>query len=188
MLTIGDKFPSFSLVAISELPVEEIHIDNAFRTITETSYIDKWKVIFFYPKDFTFVCPTEIIAFANMFEEFCNRNAQILGCSVDSEFVHWAWRKYNPALRQLPFPLMSDVKRELSAQVGILDKISGVAQRALFIIDPENTIRFVMVTDPSIGRNPNETLRILDALQTGELCQCGWIKGAKTIKLIHENV
>ncbi|GHT91135.1 alkyl hydroperoxide reductase [Alphaproteobacteria bacterium] len=183
MLTVGDRFPSFNLVASSDLPFEQLDMDSAFKIITESTYSDKWKLIFFYPKDFTFVCPTEIIAFANMFDEFKRRNTQILGCSVDSEFVHWAWRKYKPELHKLLFPLMSDVKRELSTELGILCKNSGVAQRALFIVDPENTIRFVMVTDSNIGRNPEEALRVLDALQTGELCQCGWIKGGKTIDL-----
>ncbi|MDR2106971.1 MAG: peroxiredoxin [Holosporaceae bacterium] len=181
MLTVGDKFPNFSLLAGSDLPLEQLDTDNAFITVTESSYSGKWKLVFFYPKDFTFVCPTEIIAFANLFDEFQKRNTQILGCSTDSEFVHWAWRKYKPELRQLPFPLMSDLKRELTGQLGILNRDSGVAHRALFIVDPENTIRFVTVTDPAVGRNPEEALRVLDALQTGELCQCGWIKGQKTI-------
>lgn len=181
MLTVGDKFPDFSLMASSDLPFDHLDMDNAFKTITESTYSGKWKLIFFYPKDFTFVCPTEIIAFANMFDEFKQRNAQVLGCSIDSEFVHWAWRKYKPELRNLPFPLLSDVKRELSSELGILDKNEGVSQRALFIVDPENIIRFAMVTDMNIGRNPQEALRVLDALQTDELCQCGWIKGSKTI-------
>jgi peroxiredoxin (alkyl hydroperoxide reductase subunit C) len=183
MLTIGDKFPNFNLVASSDLPFEQLNMSNAFTTINESAYPNMWKLIFFYPKDFTFVCPTEIIAFANLFDEFKKRNTQILGCSVDSEFVHWAWRKYKQELRQLPFPLLSDIKRELSAELGILCPNSGVAQRALFIIDPKRIIRFVMVTDSNVGRSPEETLRVLDALQTGELCQCGWIRGSKAIDL-----
>lgn len=181
MLTVGDKFPNFSLTASSDLPFDQLNMENAFKTITDTTYGGKWKLIFFYPKDFTFVCPTEIIAFANMNEEFKQRNAQILGCSIDSEFVHWAWRKYKTELNNLPFPLLSDVKRELSSALGILDKEAGVSQRAIFLCDPENIIRFVMVTDLGIGRNPNEVLRVLDALQSGQLCQCGWIKGQKGI-------
>lgn len=182
MLTVGDRFPSFKLLASSDLPLDQINIDNAFKTIADVDYAGKWKVIFFYPKDFTFVCPTEIVAFGNLFGEFKSRNAQILGCSVDSEFVHWAWRTHNGGLRNLPFPLLSDLKKELSTALGILNE-DGVSSRALFIVDPEGTIRFVMVTDPSVGRNPNEVLRVLDALQTGELCQCGWIKGEETIDL-----
>lgn len=182
MLTVGDKFPEFCLNASSDLPFNEIDINNAFKTISNSDYEGKWKVIFFYPKDFTFICPTEIVAFGNLFDEFKARNAQILGCSVDSEFVHWAWRKHNVGLRNLPFPLMSDIKKELCTALGIVNG-DGVSSRALFIVDPEGFIRFVMVTDPSVGRNPHEVLRILDALQTGELCQCGWIRGDETIDI-----
>jgi peroxiredoxin (alkyl hydroperoxide reductase subunit C) len=128
MLTVGDKFPNFNLTASSDLPFEQLTADNAFMTVTESSYRGQWLLVFFYPKDFTFVCPTEIIAFANLCDEFRERNAQILGCSTDSEFVHHAWRKYKPELRNLPFPLMSDLKRELSGQPGIPDLNSGVAR------------------------------------------------------------
>ena len=183
MITVGDKFPAFELLACAELPADQLNMDNAFKTVTENTYKGKWQVIFFYPKDFTFVCPTEISAFGKLCDAFHQRNAQVLGCSVDSEFVHWAWRKHNPMLNELPFPLMADTKRELSNALGILDPTSGVSHRAVFIIDPENVVRFVMVTDPIVGRNPDEVLRILDALQTGELCQCGWTKGNCTIDL-----
>ena len=99
----------------------------------------KWKVYFFWPKDFTFVCPTEIAAFGELNSEFASRNAQVLGASIDSEFVHWAWRNEQPSLRELPFPMLSDIKRDLSEQLGILDLKAGVSQRATFIVDPENT-------------------------------------------------
>lgn len=188
MLTVGDRFPEFGLVASSDLPLDEIDISNAFKSVTNKTYSGKWKVLFFYPKDFTFVCPTEIVGFANLFLAFQERNAQILGCSVDSEFVHWAWRKYKKELNNLPFPLLSDVKRDLSSALGILDQSSGVSKRALFIVDPEDVIRFVTVTDMSVGRNPEEVLRVLDALQTGELCQCGWARGDKPINLASETV
>ena len=115
-----------------------------------------------------------------MNEDFKKRNAQLLGCSVDSGFVHWAWRIHNKQLSDLAYPLMSDIKRELVTALGVLNN-DGVADRALFIVDPEETIRFVMVTDSSVGRNPTEVLRILDALQDGGLCPCGWQKGQATI-------
>lgn len=181
MISIGEKFPEFNLVASSDKPFETLNIDNAFLNITDKSYPDMWKVIFFYPKDFTFVCPTEIVAFGNLFDEFKQRNTQILGCSVDSEFVHWAWRTHNPSLKNLPFPLLADVKRELTNALGIINQDSGVAERALFILDPQNVVKFIMVTDSKVGRNPHEVLRVLDALQSGELCQCGWIRGNKGI-------
>jgi lipoyl-dependent peroxiredoxin subunit C len=176
MLTVGEKFPSFELTAVVGLDLK-----NAFDTITESSFAGKWKVYFFWPKDFTFVCPTEIAAFGKANQEFADRDAQILGASIDSEFVHHAWRNNHADLKNLPFPMLSDIKRELTEQLGILDVKAGVAQRATFIVDPENTIRFVYVTDLSVGRNPQEVLRVLDALQTDELCPCNWHKGEETI-------
>jgi peroxiredoxin (alkyl hydroperoxide reductase subunit C) len=176
MLTVGDKFPAFELTAVVDIDPKK-----AFETITEDSYPGKWKVVFFWPKDFTFVCPTEIAAFGKLNQEFSDRDAQLLGGSIDSEFVHLAWRNNHPDLKDLPFPMLSDIKRELSAQLGILDVKAGVSQRATFIVDPEGVIRFVYVTDLSVGRNPQEVLRVLDALQTDELCPCNWHKGEETI-------
>ncbi len=185
MLGVGDTFPHFSVKATAALPLKDITIDNVFIDITNQTYKNKWLVVFFYPKDFTFVCPTEIAAFGDLNNEFKDRDAQILGGSTDSEFVHWAWRKHQDELRDLPFPLLADVKRELTGALGILDKNEGVAQRATYIVDPDGIIRFAMVTDLNVGRNPKEVLRVLDALQTDELCPCNWKKGEATIDL-HE--
>ncbi len=176
MLSVGEQFPDFSLTA-----TVSTNKDNAFKTITLQDYKGKWKVFFFWPKDFTFVCPTEIAAFGKLNKEFQDRDAQILGGSIDSEFVHLAWRNTHPDLKDLPFPMLSDIKRDLSSTLGILDEKAGVAQRATFIVDPENVIRFVYVTDLSVGRNPQEVLRVLDALQTDELCPCNWQKGQETL-------
>jgi len=176
MLTVGEKFPAFELTAVVDLDLKK-----AFQTITDQSFDGKWKVYFFWPKDFTFVCPTEIAAFGALNADFAGRDAQVLGASIDSEFVHWAWRNEQPSLRDLPFPMLSDIKRDLSEQLGILDPKAGVSQRATFIVDPEDTIRFVYVTDLSIGRDPHEVLRVLDALQNGGLTPCGWQKGEATI-------
>jgi alkyl hydroperoxide reductase subunit AhpC len=176
MLTVGEKFSSFELTA-----TVSIDQTKAFETITDKSYAGKWKVFFFWPKDFTFVCPTEIAAFGKLNREFQDRDAQILGCSIDSEYVHLAWRNNHPDLKDLPYPMLSDIKRDLCEQLGILDLRAGVAQRATFIVDPEGIIRFVYVTDLSVGRNPQEVLRVLDALQTDELCPCNWQKGQETI-------
>jgi alkyl hydroperoxide reductase subunit AhpC len=177
MLGVGDKFPSYSLTAT----VSTEKSNNAFKTITDQDYKGKWKVYFFWPKDFTFVCPTEIAGFGKLNREFQDRDAQILGGSVDSEFVHRAWRLDHPDLKDLPFPMLADVKRELSSALGILDPEGGVCQRAVYIVDPDNIIRFVMVTDMSVGRNPEEVLRVLDALQSDELCPCNWHKGEPTL-------
>ncbi len=182
-LGVGQKFPQFNLTAVSEKPLADINIDNVFVEINNDTYKGKWKVVFFYPKDFTFVCPTEIAAFGDLNEDFADRDAQVLTASCDSEFVHWAWRRDQEELKDLPFPMLADVKRELSAALGILDKDAGVSQRAVFITDPDDIIRFVMVTDLSVGRNPKEVLRVLDALQTDELCPCNWKKGEDTIDL-----
>jgi peroxiredoxin (alkyl hydroperoxide reductase subunit C) len=156
---------------------------KTFSTITDEDYPDKWKVYFFWPKDFTFVCPTEIAAFGKLNKDFGDRDAQVLGGSTDSEFVHLAWRQSHPDLKALPFPMLADIKRELCAALGILDPQEGVAQRATFVVDPHNVIRFVSVTDLAVGRNPQEVLRVLDALETGELCPCNWHKGEEVLKV-----
>ncbi len=128
------------------------------------------------------MCPTEIAAFGKLDREFKARDAQLLGVSIDSEFVHLAWRQAKDELKNLPFPMLADVKRELSASLGILDPQEGVAQRATFIVDPQGVIRFVYVTDLNVGRSPEEVLRVLDALQTDELCPCNWQKGEETLQ------
>ena len=177
MLGVGHKFPAFSLQAT--VSVEK---GKAFQTTTDQDYKEKWKVYFFWPKDFTFVCPTEIAAFGKLDKEFQARDAQILGGSTDSEFVHLAWRQNHPDLTDLPFPMLADIKHELCTALGILDPQEGVAQRATFIVDPYNIIRFVSVNDLSVGRNPQEVLRVLEALQTGELCPCNWHPGQAVLR------
>lgn len=176
MLGIGDTFPEFKLKAT--VSTEK---NNAFQDITNESYPDRWKVYFFWPKDFTFVCPTEIAGFAKLNKRFLERDTQVIGGSTDSEFVHLAWRNNHPDLKDLPFPMLADIKRELAEELGILDKNEGVCQRATFIVDPDGIIRFVSVTDLSVGRNIDEVLRVLDALQTDELCPCNWQKGEATL-------
>jgi len=178
MLQIGEKFPDFELTAAVSTEKDEA---KAFKTITGDSYSGKWKLYFFWPKDFTFVCPTEIAAFGKLNSEFVDRDCQILGASTDNEYVHAAWRTHHADLKDLPFPMLSDIKRDLSGQLGILDEKAGVAQRATFLVDPDNVIRFIYVTDLSVGRNPQEVLRVLDALQTDELCPCNWQKGEATL-------
>ena len=178
MLGVGQKFPAFSLSATVATDKSK-----AFQTITDQNYKKSWKVYFFWPKDFTFVCPTEIAAFGKLTGEFQKRGAQLLGGSTDSEFVHLAWRQHHPDLKDLPFPMLADIKRELCAALGVLDPQEGVAQRATFIVDPDNVIRFVSVNDLSVGRNPDEVLRVLDALQTGELTACNWHPGQPVLKV-----
>lgn len=177
MLTVGDRFPSFELKAtVSE------SLDTAFDTLNNDRYPGRWLVVFFWPKDFTFVCPTEIAEFGRLNDEFADRDAQVLGCSVDSEFVHLAWRRDHEELKGLPYPMLSDLRKDLSTALGILDE-EGVAKRATFVVDPDGIIRFASVTDMNVGRNVSEVLRVLDALQTDELCPCNWQRGDETLKV-----
>jgi len=177
MLTIGDKFPNYSLKATVGNQIE-----NAFTDLSNDSYEGKWQLVFFYPKDFTFVCPTEIKAFSDLAGEFADRDCQVLAASTDTEFVHLAWRQHHDDLRDLKIPMLADVKRELSGALGILHAEEGVANRATFLVDPQGIIRHVSVTDMSVGRNPKEVLRILDALQTDELCPCNWQPGDEVLQ------
>jgi lipoyl-dependent peroxiredoxin subunit C len=175
VLTVGDRFPEYELTACVSTEPEQ-----AFETVTPKTHEGRWRIVFFWPKDFTFICPTEIAEFARLNGEFADRDAQVLGVSVDSEFVHFAWRKAHPDLRELPFPMVSDVRRELTGACGVLGE-DGVAQRATFVVDPDNVIQFAMVTAGSVGRNVQEVLRVLDALQSDELCPCNWRSGEDTL-------
>jgi lipoyl-dependent peroxiredoxin subunit C len=175
MLTVGDRFPAFSLNS-----VVSIEPKSEFKTLTQESYPGKWLVVFFWPMDFTFVCPTEIAEFGKKNADFKERDAQVLGGSTDTHFVHLAWRNSHPDLKNLPFPMLADTKRELSTALGILHK-DGIDLRATFIVDPEGIIRFASVNDLSVGRNVDEVVRVLDALQTDELCPCNWKKGEATL-------
>jgi peroxiredoxin (alkyl hydroperoxide reductase subunit C) len=176
MLTVGDRFPEFRLTAV----VGDTN-EGAFREVAHDSHPGRWLVVFFWPKDFTFVCPTEIAEFGRLEREFAERGAQVLGASTDSEYVHLAWRRSHPALRGLPFPMLSDLRRDLSSALGILDREEGVCLRATFLVDPQGVIRFASCNDLATGRNPGEVLRVLDALRTGELCPVNWKPGEATL-------
>jgi peroxiredoxin (alkyl hydroperoxide reductase subunit C) len=177
MLTVGDKFPVFDLSAVVSTDPKK-----AFTRIDNQTDAGKWKIVFFWPKDFTFVCPTEIAAFGKLNGDFNDRDAVVYGVSTDTEYVHLAWRQNHADLKDLPFAMLADIKRELSTALGVLDRKEGVALRATFIVDPDGVIRFASVNDLSVGRNPQEVLRVLDALQTDELCPCNWQKGDDVLK------
>ena len=176
MLTVGDRLPDFQLQAVVDSDK-----DKAFETLTHGSHPGKWKVLFFWPMDFTFVCPTELAEFGRRNGDFADRDAQVLGASTDSPYVHLAWRNSHPDLKDLPYPMLADTKRELSQALGVLHKTEGVALRATFIVDPQGVIRHASVNDLSVGRNVDEFLRLLDAFQSDELCPCNWRKGEPTL-------
>ncbi|MBX5484090.1 MAG: peroxiredoxin [Myxococcaceae bacterium] len=178
MIVVGDKFPSFNLQAVVGGPITK---GKEFTTVSDSTHKGKWQVHFFWPMDFTFICPTEIAEFGRRYKDFKDRGAEVLGYSTDTHFVHLAWRQSHPDLKELPFPMVADTKRELSQALGILHKQDGVCLRATFIVDPEGIVRWVQVNDLSVGRNVEEVLRVLDALQTDELCPCNWKKGEKTL-------
>jgi len=176
MLTVGDRFPAYRLKSVAAN-------EASFEEITEASFPGQWKVYVFWPKDFTFVCPTEIVGFAALERDFKDRDVRLIGASTDSEFAHHAWRNSRADLGKVAYPWLADIKKELATALGVLDKEEGVAKRATFVVDPAGIIRFVDVTDMSVGRNPQEVLRVLDALQNDALCPCNWKKGEETIML-----
>lgn len=182
MLTVGQKIPCFSVVAVKPgFNHFEEQENSAFETITESSFPGKWKVLFFYPKDFTFVCPTEIVEFAKLAGEFGDRDAIVLGGSMDNEFVKLAWRRDHKDLTALNQYSFADTRGQLTDGFGVRDQTDGVPLRATFIIDPDNIIQHVSVNGLQVGRSPLEVLRILDALQTNELCPCNRPIGGNTI-------
>ena len=165
MRTVGETFPAFRLQAVvGTEPGRE------FREIDQSAFPGRWKVIFFWPMDFTFVCPTEIAEFGRRTADFRARGAEVLGASTDSHYVHLAWRTHEPMLRDLPFPMLADTKRELSTALGVLHPTEGV-------------IRHATVNDLSVGRSVDETLRVLDALKTGGLTPCNWQAGEPTLRV-----
>lgn len=180
-MKVGQKFPDFKMDACVSLDQD---LGKAFKkfTLEKITEKGKWSVIFFYPKDFTFVCPTELKGFSDLTEAFDDENAKLYSVSVDNAFVHKAWRESHDDLKDLKYPMLSDLNRELSKSLDILDE-EGVSQRATYILDPEGIVRFIYITDGSVGRNPKEVLRILSALQTDELCACNWQKGDKGIEV-----
>lgn len=174
MKSVGEKFPKFKKEAVSA--------NNQFETITSEDHkkSGKWMVIFFYPKDFTFVCPTEIVEFNNNASKFAELNAELYGVSTDTQEVHLAWKTNDPRLNDLAFPLIEDTSKSLSKKLGILQP-GSVAYRATFIVDPEGIIQWVNCNNDSTGRNVKEVLRALEATQNPGLTGCDWQPGDKTL-------
>ena len=183
MLGVGDQFPDFEVTGVK--PKFEKHEENgisAFETLTAESFEGKWKIWYFYPKDFTFVCPTEIAEFARLNDDFADRDAIVLGGSSDNEFCKLAWRRDHKDLNKLNSWMFADTNGTLIDNLGIRED-SGVAYRATYVVDPHGEIQHVSVNPLAVGRNPKEVLRILDALQSDELCPCNRPVGGDVIDL-----
>ena len=184
MLGVGKQLPQFKVTGVKPRFMQhEQNGESAFETITNQSFPGKWKVIFFYPKDFTFVCPTEIAEFARLNPQFEERDAVVLGGSTDNEFSKLAWRREHADLAHLPMWNFADTSGRFAQALGVLDEEEGVAQRATFVVDPHGVIQHVYVTNLNVGRAPQDTLRVLDALQTDELCACNRPAGGEVLKL-----
>jgi peroxiredoxin (alkyl hydroperoxide reductase subunit C) len=184
MLGVGEKFPNFKVVGVK--PKFNKHEENgvsAFEAVTGDSFPGKWKVIFFYPKDFTFVCPTEITAFAALAKDFEDRDTVVLGGSTDNEHSKLGWRREHPDLTSLPIWQFADNGGKLARDLGVLNEEEGVALRATFVVDPNGIVQHVYVTNLNVGRAPQDTLRVVDALQTDELCACNRPAGGETLKV-----
>lgn len=182
MLGVGDQIPEFTVMGVKpKFNIHEEDGNSAFEEITEKSFDGKWKVFYFYPKDFTFVCPTEIVEFAKLNDEFMDRDCVVLGGSSDNEFCKLAWRREHPDLSKLDQWAFSDTTGSLIDGLGIREPNEGVALRATYIVDPHGTIQHVSVNNLNVGRNPKEVLRILDALQSDELCPCNRPVGGDSI-------
>ena len=159
----------------------EAYHDGKFKTVTQADLKGKWSILFFYPADFTFVCPTELAEFSREIKSFRDRDAEVYSASGDSEFSHLAWRNSHADLKELKYPMLADYKKELAQALGVLHPTEQVPLRATFIVDPDGIIRWVQVNDLNVGRNVKEVVRVLDALQTDELCPCNWEKGKATL-------
>ncbi len=169
---VGQLAPEFS-------ELQSYH-KGEFHKVSLSDYKGKWLVLFFYPRDFTFICPTEIEEFGRLYPEFQKLNCEVLGASTDSEFAHKAWYETDERLKGVEYPIIADTTQELADMYGVLDE-DGSAQRGTFVIDPEGTLKFMLVSADSVGRNIQETLRVVEAAQTGEKCPVNWHKGDKTL-------
>ncbi len=173
MVQIGQPAPDFKVKAL---------VGKEFKDVSLSDYKGRWVCLFFYPLDFTFVCPTEIVEFSERSNDFSERDCQVLGGSTDSEWSHLGWCNSHPELKKLNIPLLADYKKEIARKYGILKEDLGATYRGTFLIDPDGNIRFIYITDLPVGRNVDEVLRVLDALQTGELTPCQWKKGQEVLK------
>lgn len=172
-------FPKVGQMAPVFENIQSYH-KGEYHKVSLSDYKGKWLVLFFYPRDFTFICPTEIEEFGKHYEKFQNIDCEILGASTDSEYVHKAWYETDDRLKNVSYPILADTTQEVASIYGVLDN-DGSAQRGTFVIDPEGNLRYILISADSVGRNIPETLRVVEALQTGEKCPVNWEKGGKTL-------
>lgn len=177
---VGRPAPDFSLASTKDATGPH----DLGKQLRLADYRGAWLVLFFYPLDFTFVCPTEIVSLSERLDDFAKSGAHVLGCSTDSVFSHWAWlntpRNAN-GIAGTRFPLAADFTKETARAYGVLDESTGAARRGLFIIDPQGIVKYAVVTDDNVGRSVDETLRVLAALQTGGLCPADWRPGKELL-------
>jgi peroxiredoxin (alkyl hydroperoxide reductase subunit C) len=175
MLTVGDKFPAYRTKACVGNTKDDL------KDFSNEYHRGKWAVYVFYPKDFTFVCPTELVEFGKALKDFKDRDAVVIGGSTDNEFSHLAWRQSHNELKNLPYPLIAAQK--LAGDLGILHPEENVCLRATFVVDPDGVIQFASANSLAVGRNVPEVIRTIDAIQSDELCPCNWQKGQPTLKV-----
>ena len=180
-LLVGNPAPEFKGTALVGGNALNLSPENAFKQVALSDYNGKWVVLFFYPLDFTFVCPTEIEEFGKNYEEFKKLNCEVITCSTDSHYSHLAWRSSHPGLRNLPFPMLADFTGENARKYDILKEETGYALRGLYLIDPNGVLKYSVIHPESVGRNSKEILRVLQALQTGKNTPCNWEAGQNTL-------
>ena len=180
-LLVGQKAPFFKGKVVIGGDSSQLNPDNAFKEISLDDYKGKWVVLFFYPLDFTFVCPTEIEEFGMNYSKFKELNCEVIACSTDSHFSHLAWRQKHSGLKNLPYPMLADFTRETAKNFQILKEETGYALRGLYIIDPEGVLQYTVIHPEAVGRNSSEVLRVLQGLQSGKLTPCNWQPGQKTL-------
>ena len=177
---VGNKAPQWQADAV---------VGSDFKTLSSQDYEAKWKVLFFYPLDFTFVCPTEIVAYSEAVEKFKALGAEVISCSIDSKFSHLAWTKQSRSeggIGEVNFPILADTTKKIARDFGVLIEEAGVSLRGLFIIDDNDVVQHATINNLSVGRNPEETLRLLEAYQFtakhGDVCPAGWTSGSDSMK------
>jgi len=180
-LLVGKKAPSFSGTALIGGDISNLGPENAFKNINNEEFLGKWVCLFFYPLDFSLVCPTELIEFGNDYEEFKKLNCELISVSTDSQYSHLAWRASHPNLKNLPYFMLSDLTKNISRNFEILKEETGYALRGLYLIDPDGIIKYSVIQTEAIGRSSKETLRILKALQSGKFIPCNWEEGKETL-------